>query len=78
MWIWRRAWTKWKRFARRVARVQTFIILTLFYFTLFALWAVILKLLGKDLLDKRWKNDKSFWIAKEKYKIDLESAKRQF
>ena len=75
--IWSFFWRKWKKFALKLAKVQTIILLTLFYFTLFALYALALKLIGRDLLNKRWKQNKSFWIEKPKYKIDLESSKRQ-
>jgi len=76
--IWSRFWVKWKAFSRRLAKIQTIILLTLFYFTLFGFYALILKLLGKDLLDKNWKKNKSFWMEKPSQEESLERAKRQF
>lgn len=68
----------WKKFARRLAIIQTTIILSLFYFLMLGILAVVIKFLRKDLLDKKWKKNKSFWMEKEKVSIDMESAKRQF
>lgn len=71
-------WVFWKKFARRVAFIQTTIILTLFYFLMIGIFAIVIKLLRKDLLDKRWKQNKSFWKDKEKMLATLEAARRQF
>jgi hypothetical protein len=71
-------WQRWKKLALKLAKFQTLILLALFYFTLFALYALIPKLIGRDLLDKKWKRDKSFWVNKPRLKVDFESAKRQF
>jgi len=71
-------WVFWKNIARRIAIIQTAIILTLFYFLMIGAFAAIIKLLRKDLLDKRWKKNRSFWKAKEKMTVTVETAKRQF
>jgi len=71
-------WHRWKKIALKIAKVQTVIILTLFYFTLFGLYALALKLAGKDLLEKKWKQNQSFWKDREKLPADMESARRQF
>jgi len=76
--LWQTIWQAWKRLALKIAKAQTLLLLTLFYFTIFGLYAVSMKLFRLDPLDKRWKKQKSFWIKKPDYKIDLESAKRQF
>ncbi|OGC78648.1 MAG: hypothetical protein A2Z27_00085 [candidate division Zixibacteria bacterium RBG_16_50_21] len=76
--FWSRVWLKWKALALRIARVQTLVLLSLFYFTIFGLYALILRLLGRDLLDKKWPKNKSFWKNREKLTVDLESAKHQF
>ncbi len=70
-------WAFWKKLARRLAIVQTTIILTLFYFLMIGIFALVIKLLRKDLLDKKWKKNKSFWKDK-KMLVTLENAKRQF
>lgn len=71
-------WVFWKKFARRLAIIQTGIILTLFYFLMIGFFALVVKLLRKDLLDKRWRQNKSFWKDKEKMLATLEAARRQF
>ncbi|OGC91226.1 MAG: hypothetical protein A2142_07710 [candidate division Zixibacteria bacterium RBG_16_48_11] len=76
--FWQTVWQAWKKLALKIAKAQTILLLTLFYFTIFGLYAVSMKLLRLDPLDKRWNKQKSFWIKKPDYKIDLESAKRQF
>jgi len=74
----KKIWVFWKKFARRVAIIQTSVILTLFYFLMIGIFALVIKLLRKDLLDKKWKQNKSFWKEKEKMIATLEAARRQF
>jgi hypothetical protein len=76
--LWQTIWQAWKKLALKIAKAQTILLLTMFYFTIFGLYAVSMKLLRLDLLDKRWRKEKSFWLEKPKSKTDLESAKRQF
>jgi len=76
--LWQTIWQAWKRLALKIAKAQTILLLTLFYFTIFGLYALFITLLRQDPLDKKWNKQKSFWIKKPQSKIDLESAKRQF
>ena len=72
-------WSGIKAFSKKVAHVQAVIILTLFYFLVIGLFSVISRFLGKDLLNKKWKDKRtSHWIEKEKVEINLENARRQF
>ncbi|HEX9913234.1 MAG TPA: hypothetical protein VGB01_08315 [candidate division Zixibacteria bacterium] len=72
-------WSGIKACSKKVAYVQSIIILTLFYFVILGLFSIFLRFLGKDLLNKKWKDKKkSFWIKKEKIEINLENARRQF
>jgi len=72
-------WFGIKAFSKKVAYVQAIIILTLFYFIVIGLFSLIIRLLGKDLLNKKWEDKKvSYWIRKEKLEINLENARRQF
>jgi len=78
-------WSGIKAFSKKVAYVQSIIILTLFYFMIIGLFSIFIKLLGKDILNKKWKDKKksflkihSYWIKKEKIEINLENARRQF
>ena len=68
-----------KAFSKKVAYVQAIVILTLFYFLVIGSFSVVLRLLGKDLLNKKWKDKQaSYWIKKEKVEVNLENARRQF
>jgi len=72
-------WSGIKAFSKKVAHVQAIIILTLFYFIVIGLFSLIIRLLGKDLLNKKWKDKKeSYWVKKEKVEVNLENARRQF
>ena len=72
-------WSGIKAFSRKLAYVQAIIILTLFYFLVIGPFSVVLRLLGQDLLNKKWKDKKvSNWIRKEKIEINFENAHRQF
>jgi hypothetical protein len=72
-------WAGIKAFSKKIAHVQAIIILTLFYFLVIGLFSVIIRLLGRDLLNKKWKDNKtSYWTEKEKTEINLEIARRQF
>lgn len=72
-------WSGIKAFSKKVAYVQAIIILTLFYFIVIGLFSLIIRLLGKDLLNKKWKDKKvSYWMQKEKVEVNLENARRQF
>ncbi len=78
-------WSGIKAFSKKVAYVQSIIILTLFYFLILGSFSIVLRLLRKDLLNKKWKDKKisflkihTYWIKKEKIEINLENARRQF
>lgn len=72
-------WSGIKTFSKKVAYVQAIVILTLFYFIVIGLFSIIIRLLGNDLLNKKWKDKKeSYWVKKEKVEVNLENARRQF
>ncbi len=74
----KKLWAFWKKFARSLAIIQTTVTLTIFYFLMIGISALIVKLLRKDLLDRKWKQNKSFWKEKEKMLVTIENAGRQF
>jgi hypothetical protein len=75
----KKIWSGIKIFSRKVAYVQSLIILTLFYFLVIGPFSIALRVFGKDLLNKRWKDKKSsYWIKKERAEVNLENARRQF
>lgn len=75
----KKIWSGIKAFSKKVAYVQSLIILTLFYFLVIGPFSIVLRFFGKDLLNKRWKDKKSsFWMKKEESEVNLENARRQF
>lgn len=54
------------RAAHFMGRVNTTILLTLFYFTFLGVAKLVTVLLRKDLLDSQWKDRPSYWgVRKE-------------
>ena len=72
-------WTGWKRFAKEVARVQTIILITVFYFLILVPLGFLFRLFGWDPLEtKGFKQKKtSNWKEITVKSPDLESLKRQ-
>lgn len=58
-------WALWKKFAHLVGVVNTTLLLFLTYVVLFGLLSTMLRLLGKDPLNKRRRDRPSFWVPKE-------------
>lgn len=67
-----------KKIALKIGYFQTMVLLILFYFLAIGLVFLILKVLRKDLLSKKFKNKPSFWIEKKEREISLEEASHQF
>ena len=70
------AW--WMRFARVLAFVNTRVLLTLFYFIVIGPIALVLKVIGKDFLERRTNGSPTYWKLREQSEQNLESASRQF
>ena len=68
----------WKWFAKKLAFVQTLVILALIYFLVVSIMSAVARVLRRDLLGKRLKNVVSFWTKKETEISDLESFRHQF
>jgi hypothetical protein len=68
----------WKLFAKKLAAVQTAIILSIIYFLGVGIVAIFINLLRKDLLNKRSFKSANFWVNKEKDEITIERAHQQF
>ena len=68
----------WMKFARVLVFINTRILLTLVYFLLIGPISLIIRLMGKDYLDRTIKPSESFWKAKEPVVHSLEQSKRQF
>ncbi len=68
----------WMAFAAALGWVNTRVLLTVVYFTLFALGAIILRLIGKDPLRRKPREVASYWIDKGKADDTLDRATHQF
>ena len=56
----------WMALAKVLSVVMTYVILTLTFYIVITPTGVLMRLLGKDLLNKRWKSSRpSFWEAVE-------------
>jgi cytochrome b subunit of formate dehydrogenase len=69
----------WMSFAVIMGFIMTRVILTVIYFFLFTPIALVLKLLGKDLLEERWdKTATSYWIKRKPEPFDPAAVERMF
>ncbi len=69
----------WMKLAFLLAWINTRLILFLIFYLIFTPIGLILKLLRKDLLDKKInKAEKSYWRKKEKNEFGLASYEKQF
>jgi hypothetical protein len=76
--ILRTIWAGWKKFAHAFGVFQTKLILTILYFIVIGIAALIARLMMKDLLDRRMKPRESHWRIRTQTENDLEHARRQF
>lgn len=68
-----------KRVSRKVGRVQAAVLLSIFYYTIFGIVALLLRCVKRDLLDMRWSDEKStYWLEREKVDLDISRFERQF
>ncbi len=68
----------WMKFAKALGWVNTRLILSVLYFIVMGIGAIVIKVLRIDLLHKRSRNEASYWRPKEKVTHSLEQAKHQF
>ncbi len=65
-------------FAKGLAFVNTRVILTLFFLIVIGPIALVLKIVGKDFLDRKIDSSPSYWKPRETAEHTLENATRQF
>lgn len=69
----------WMALAVLMGFVMTRVILTLLYFGLFTPIAILVRLLGKDLLEERWnKNAETYWSKRPSAPFDPRAAENMF
>jgi hypothetical protein len=70
---------KWLFFAQKVGQVNTAILLSIVYFFVIGIMALVAKLLRKDLLNKKMKpTQTSYWLDRDSGEQTLERHKYQF
>lgn len=73
----KRIWEAWKRVGQFIGDLIARVILSVFYFTLFAPFGLGVRLFG-DRLDVKTKTKPSWWTEKKLPEPALEEARRQF
>ncbi len=68
----------WMQFAKILNWISTRILLTIAYFIVIGVPALVLLIIRKDLLHRKFTSQKSYWIEKEPVKHTLEQAQHQF
>ncbi len=68
----------WMKFAAALAFINTTIILIILYVVIIGITSIIMRLFGKDLLDKRILATDTLWQEKEPVIHSLEQSRRQF
>jgi hypothetical protein len=70
-------WNLWKQFGQFMGDVIARIFLTLFYFTIFAPFALVVRLF-QDPLQLKAHGQTSFWLKREARETNLTEARRSF
>lgn len=75
----KKIWNGWKQIAHKIARFQTIILITIFYFLIMVPMGVISRLFGWDPLESKGFDSKktSNWKDVVRKSPDLDSLKRQ-
>lgn len=69
----------WMPVAKGIARALTWLLLTLVFYTIFTAYGVILKLIRKDPLDRRFEKDRnSYWHRRHDGPFDPERLRKQY
>jgi hypothetical protein len=76
--FWRTLAEYWLRFARMVGKANAILLLTVVYFVIIGPGAILLKLLRKDILDRRAEVRESYWYDKVPEDQGLDQSKHQF
>ena len=73
----KKIWKKWKAFARKVGNFQARVVLSVFYFSIFAPFGFAVRVFS-DPLRLKSKAASSFWLVREDEEaITVENLRRQ-
>ena len=76
--IWRIAHDYWMRFARFLGKANALLLLTVVYFLLIGPAAIVLRIFGRDLLDRKAGKGHTYWRQKSDEQLTLDRSKQQF
>ena len=65
----------WTKFGNLLGRIIAPIVMFIIYFVILTPIGLFMRLIGKDLLNTKFTNNKTYWIKREK---NIGSMKRQF
>ena len=65
----------WTKFGNLLGRIIAPIVMLIIYFVILTPIGLFMRLIGKDLLNTKFTNNKTYWIKREK---NIGSMKRQF
>jgi hypothetical protein len=71
-------WRGWKKFAHVLGIVQTRILLTVAYFVILMIAAVVRIITRADLLDRKMDKKPTYYHAREPFKDTLQTVRRTF
>ena len=70
-------WKLWKQFGQFIGDFIARIFLTVFYFTVFVPFGLIVRF-GQDPLQLKATDKASFWLKRESHETNLSEARRSF
>ncbi|MBD3233525.1 MAG: hypothetical protein GF315_07345 [candidate division Zixibacteria bacterium] len=69
----------WMTFAFYMGMVMTYVLLTLFFFIALTPVSLVMQLIGKDLLKRKFPgNEDSYWVPAEEYPDDIERYSKPY
>ncbi|MEM7331075.1 MAG: hypothetical protein AAF490_03210 [Chloroflexota bacterium] len=71
----KKVWAGWTKVVMFIGTVLAWTILTVFYFTVFAIWAIPQTIFG-DRLDTKSKGENPTWLSRATEDLTLEDARR--
>ena len=71
-------WRGWKKFAHILGIINTRILLTITYFVVLMIAAVIRMFTRADLLDRKMEKKPTYYHNREPFKDTLQTVRRQF
>ena len=77
--VWLAAFRLWMKVAQALSFVMTRVILTVFFYLVLTPFALVLRLLGKRLLDTAWRDGRaSYWIDKPEAEFTVARYEKQY